>query len=199
MKLNIDQESYIFTKVFTKNECDTIINDCEIIQFIDIQTNKLNQTFIDTEFRNDKCCTLINSVYNELIYTKLQKVFPGDYILNDIIRVSKYEKDSYCKSHKDGIIATGRGDTRRTNKFSVILYLNKCEGGETILHTNPLYTITPSIGDVLVFDPNIIHESNVCQSLKYCLRTELMYITPTTQTKETKPRFIKYFTNGKKN
>lgn len=180
MKLNFDNKIiYQFDNVFTNKECNDIINYCELLGFTDLQTNKHGEQFYDPDFRNDKCCILGDVKMLEILTKKIKVLFPGDYKLNSIIRASKYEENSYCKPHEDDIINNGSS----LNKYTILLYLNDSVGGETVFHFNDKkLQIKPKTGSIIIFDRSIIHESLVCQKIKYTLRTDLLFIDQNTNT-----------------
>jgi hypothetical protein len=174
MKHEFGKEIYQFDKVFNVQECESIINYCEMLGFNDIQTNKLGDKFLDKCFRNDQSCLLRDKSFLENLFIKIQAIFPGDYKLNDLIRVSKYSKNSFCKPHQDGIIRKNN----RVNNYTLLLYLNKPTGGETVFHCtdDTILKINPKIGTIIIFDRSIEHESMKCKDLKYSLRTDLMFV-----------------------
>lgn len=175
MKHKFGKEIYQFDKVFNELECTSIINYCEMLGFNDIQTNKLGEQFQDKEFRNDQSCLLRDKSFLENLFNKIQSIFPGEYKLNDLIRISKYSKNSFCRPHRDGIIRKNNG----INKYTLLLYLNKPTGGETVFHgaSDTVLKIKPKTGTIVIFDSSIEHESLKCKDLKYSLRTDLMFVT----------------------
>lgn len=173
MKLDFEKEIYKFEEVYSSLECESIINYCEMLGFNDIQTNKLGEKFKDSNFRNDQSCLLRDKSFLDNLFIKLQSIFPGDYKLNNLVRVSKYSNNSFCKPHQDGAIVKNN----RYNKYTLLLYLNKPSGGETVFHFNDKkLKIKPNMGTIIIFDRNIEHESLRCKDLKYSLRTDLMFL-----------------------
>lgn len=62
------------------------------------------------------------------MYTKIHHIFPGTYSLNNIVRVSKYSPESFCKPHKDAVLRKNG----KINKYTLLVYLNTTSGGETV-------------------------------------------------------------------
>ena len=175
MKRDFGKEIYQFRDVYTSENCQSIINYCEMLGFNDIQTNKLGEKYQDTDFRNDQSCLLQDKGFLEKLVAKIQEIFPGDYKLNNLVRVSKYSKNSFCMPHQDGIIKKNNS----LNKYTMLLYLNESSGGETVFHLDgESLKIKPKAGTIVIFDRSIEHESLKCKDLKYSLRTDLMFVAP---------------------
>lgn len=89
--------------------------------------------------------------------------------------MNKYWPDSsYIGKHVDGHITNSQG---YKSLRSIIIYLNTCEGGETIVHMGKdnIVKISPKVGSVLILDQETLHEAGPpTNGFKYILRTDLL-------------------------
>jgi hypothetical protein len=87
--------------------------------------------------------------------------------------MNKYWPDSsYIGKHVDGHITDMHGTE---SVYSVIIYLNTCTGGETMLYTKEgVCTITPQVGNVLLIKQDVLHEGLMVKTTKFILRTDLI-------------------------
>ncbi len=89
----------------------------------------------------------------------------------------RYGPGQFFGPHTDHPFATEDGCG--VTLLSLVLYLNDgYSGGETIFPDLGL-TISPEVGQVLLFDPNLRHESApICTGEKYVIRSEVLYRRP---------------------
>ena len=61
--------------------------------------------------------------------------------------------------------------------LTLLVYLcDACEGGETILHTDPPLIVPPRAGDALIFPHDLLHAgAPVRRGEKIVLRTDVMF------------------------
>jgi prolyl 4-hydroxylase len=93
-------------------------------------------------------------------------------------RMYRYVPGQYFKPHKDGSFTDGPHES----EITVLVYLNDCQGGETVLMPYGVsqawahLSFQPKAGDVLMFEHNVWHEGRpVTTGEKYVLRTDLFY------------------------
>lgn len=175
-------------KIYSEQECNDLIKKSEekgfekaTVQYYkelklreDIRNNSRvlytsNGLAVDIESR------LINNLENSFPYTLSDLSFKN---VSADFRFYKYEQGEYFKPHKDGY-----NDKNNTKSLvTVLLYLNKPNGGETVLmldgpsQKESYMTIFPEAGDILMFEHKIWHEGkSVVNGNKYVLRTDLFY------------------------
>jgi hypothetical protein len=137
----------IYKNVITKEECDTII-------FL----SKLNQGYEKHDQRSIRRTKTplpdkLTSIKDILI--KYADLYANEnnisYSLMEDMQFIQYDKnDGIFKRHNDGSF----------RKISALLYLNSLDqGGETIFYTNPIQSIKPEPGLLVLFNPEIDHEA----------------------------------------
>jgi hypothetical protein len=136
-----------YKNVISKNECDAMI-----------LLSKINQGYEQHSQRNIKRTKNplpkeLESIKNIFIkyanlYSEKNKIY---YNSMEPVQFIQYDKnEGLFKKHNDG----------SHRKISALLYLNGLDqGGETIFYTQPIETITPEAGLLLLFDPEIEHEA----------------------------------------
>lgn len=174
--------------VFTKDFCNKILEKANKLGF---QTATINIDGKEKELKtirnNSRILFSDKSVAKEIekeLLEKLESKFPLSYKdkyyqqVGQSLRVYKYESGQYFKPHKDA----HKTVFNRTSLFTVLVYLNDTDGGETILMPNGYgrkdnwITIQPKKGSVLIFDQNLWHEGlPVMSGEKYVLRTDLYF------------------------
>lgn len=111
------------------------------------------------------------------LHTELTKYIDlRDFKINHRFYMSKYLPHTcMINKHVDGHITDSDG---RCSAYTILIYLNACEGGQTVLY-DTVYTATVQTqpGRVLFLKQDIVHEG-LCpvDTLKYILRTDLMQL-----------------------
>uniref|UniRef100_A0A6C0J978 Prolyl 4-hydroxylase alpha subunit Fe(2+) 2OG dioxygenase domain-containing protein n=1 Tax=viral metagenome TaxID=1070528 RepID=A0A6C0J978_9ZZZZ len=116
-------------------------------------------------FVSKKLSLNIYDILNQYIDLSLYKISHKFYM-------NKYwPNSSSISKHVDGQIDN--------STYSVIIYLNTCIGGETIIYnsTTSKAIVKPEIGRVLL-DQNVVHEAVSPTTFKYILRTDLIKLSP---------------------
>lgn len=85
--------------------------------------------------------------------------------------MNKYLPNSgYIGPHVDGHITNSSG---QKSIFTVLIYLNTCHGGETMILPRKL-KVRPEMGRVLLLSQDVLHAGLKANNTKYILRTDLM-------------------------
>ncbi len=175
----------VIHNVFTPLECSQLIGKCENqgFELATVNAGEGVQVY-DTDTRN--CARVILKDEEEVmecilsrIYYHLPKEYEGMEIrgLNPWLRVLKYNVGEYFKPHYDGN-HTNKDETE-VSMLTLMLYLNDgFIGGETrfIPDDKENYSYIPRVGDVVVFDHDILHEGCILkEGVKYAARTDVMF------------------------
>jgi prolyl 4-hydroxylase len=174
--------------VFSPHFCERVIADARQLGFQAATVNNYGEQKTMTHIRNNERLEWDNPVLARQIEAAIQgaaaDAFP--YVIEDQsfvqanshLRVYRYEPGQYFKPHRDGHEFRNGFESWVT----VLCYLNDTAGGETILmprsvrYPDDWITITPQVGDVLLFLHDFVHEGRpVVSGEKFALRTELFY------------------------
>lgn len=178
-EFNFDAKMFIIDKGLSDQLCDQLIDYAENKKFGDNQVNKLGKEWKDLSIRNDKSLLVENDFITGILYNVAKVNLPNNIptALNNKIRMSKFEEDTFCAPHQDFQITIG--DT--ISKYTMLVYLNDTNGeGVTrfFSHKSMKYRdITPGKGRVVIFDQRIPHCALdiTGNNVKYTIRTDLMY------------------------
>ncbi|KAL0486972.1 hypothetical protein AKO1_002526 [Acrasis kona] len=191
--------AFLLVNLLSKNECKTLINECERFGFerADTFCHLYNDRLNDRMISDDKdLCDLLFQRCAHLIPEKLHYVGydEGEWTLSHLNprwRYCKYTEGHYFGRHTDGAYREPRdpySPVRRRSFLTFMLYLNdkdEFEGGATnfIKKDKITKSIDPSAGTAIVFlqeDRDMLHEGEKLHSgTKYILRTDIMYSQPT--------------------
>jgi len=164
--------------LFTTKECEELIIQSNNIGFTDTQTNKFGEEYIKKDMRNNTACVISNDLTTTFIYDRIKKFIPFVDNIYGELRVTKYEKGQFCGEHTDNKFMNYKHNDKIINsKYTFMLYLSDCEGGDLILNMSNFkkITIKPKMGSIIIFDQSIYHSAKpVIQGVKYNLRTELI-------------------------
>ena len=94
--------------------------------------------------------------------------------VNPRLRLYRYRPGGYMAPHRDGSYQPAPG---LQSLLTLLVYLSDaCEGGETILHTDPPQAIPPRAGDALIFPHDLLHAgAPVRRGEKIVLRTDILF------------------------
>ena len=158
----------VIPNVFTPKECNELIKYSEKIGYSDILVNKFNESFKDSNFRNDFGVTVNDKDISKKLLAKVKnEVSESGIKINPLLRFSKYEKDSRVIDHIDSILTKDKFKS----KYTVILYLNDAKGGETEFEGIKINCVQ---GNLLIFDQSLQHKGNKAKTVKYTLRTDIL-------------------------
>lgn len=190
--LKFDKFAIILDNVFTKEECNNLIElsekTPENYELAKINVG-YNQQRINTSYRNSQRWLNFNKTLADSFFEKIKDYIPKKFenrnvsCLNERLSFLKYFPGEYFKSHMDGRYT--RPDNSESSYITVQIYLNDLnveDGGETTIFKDSFngihqeYRVIPKIGRVLLFEHEIEHEGSILQNgIKYCIRTDVMY------------------------
>ncbi len=177
-KIELHPKVFLIKNFLTKKMCDHFIEKGELISFEEAKVNIDGKQVMLKGVRNNKRILFKDERLAQRIWLQIQpfvvKTF-GKYKvtgLNEMFRIYKYEKGERFKMHRDG--SYERNETE-CSFFSFLIYLNEdFIGGETYFEEG--ITITPNLGDALLFNHPLRHEGKpIISGTKYVLRTDIMY------------------------
>lgn len=181
----MQQYSDIPFEIFT---IDNLYTNEEIELFKDYVKNAddKNRTFTSSPFKNGK---IINQDFSSLMYSRIQKYLPGEYVDRQNIKWEYLECPKYIMYAK---VQTGEHfglhtDTgceydinkNKYSKYTVLTYLNDdYEGGNTVFYDDNFKKtceIKPKSNRTLIFDIDLYHQGcRVLKGSKYWLGSELV-------------------------
>jgi len=194
-----DAFAVILDNVFTKEECDKLIELTEQVSYQEALVGygqvRVSQT------RNNWRCIIDDPIVSNIIFSRIKDYIPTKWLgkhvsnLNERLRFLKYNPGEYFKPHNDGIYI--RDDQSQLSYVTIHLYLNDViegDGGETTFTTEKLsygrpvkksqvfnkrLSVQPKVGRILIFEHHLSHEgSTLTKGVKYTMRTDVMYDNP---------------------
>jgi Rps23 Pro-64 3,4-dihydroxylase Tpa1-like proline 4-hydroxylase len=189
--LKFNKFAIILDNVFTKEECDSLINlSEEISENYEIAKISYNdEQIIDKSYRNNQRWLNFDKKIAETFFEKIKSYVPiefeGNHVscLNERLSFLKYKPGEYFRPHEDGYYI--RPDNSEMSYITVQIYLNDLkeeDGGATTFIKDKYnriyqnYSVMPKVGRVLLFEHDIEHEGSILKNgLKYCIRTDVMY------------------------
>ena len=189
--LKFNKFAIILDNVFTKEECDSLINLSEEIpeNYEIAKISYDDEQIIDTSYRNNQRWLKFDKKIAETFFEKIKSYIPIEFegnpvsCVNERLSFLKYSAGEYFRAHEDGYYI--RPDNSEISYITVQIYLNDLkeeDGGATTFiedTSNGIYqdySVIPKVGRVLLFEHNIEHEGAILKNgLKYCIRTDVMY------------------------
>lgn len=191
-----DKYAALLHNVFTKEECEAIIDLAERQGFTDAllrgPSGKPGDSSLsgaeNKSVRNNQRVPFESQELAALLFARVQPFVPQSwdgkipYSLNDAIRVVKYAPGTYYKHHLDGY---QRKDENTRSYFSFLLYLNDgYEGGKTEFYDmddpNNIVSLSARQGSVAIFEHQIWHGGGtLIKGTKYAIKSEVMYSSST--------------------
>jgi len=182
-----------FDDVFSPDECTALIDFSHQFQY-EVASITLGRDQFETrlDIRNNQRAIYDSPVLADLLFSRLEPLLPQQLHgwrlagLNERFRFYLYENGQTFRPHYDGNYEV---NDWHSSQLTLLIYLNEgFTGGETIFYhddyaawicRHPLrktHTITPSLGQVLIFEHQQLHEgAPVLEGQKYVLRTDVMY------------------------
>ena len=166
-----------FDHILSKDLCDQILNISQQKTFEQQLTyHRKTKKYIYDDNKRKSTFIVINNtkIKDELLQLIRKNIHPNSQFENNL-RIIKYEKGGFFKSHKDHIF-----NTKADKSYTLLIYLNQdCIGGNTILIDPSIkryYPIEPKKGRILIFNPQILHlGEKVYEGIKYILTTQISY------------------------
>ncbi|NAS30024.1 oxidoreductase, 2OG-Fe(II) oxygenase [Flavobacteriaceae bacterium R38] len=177
-KIDLHPEIFLVKDFLSQQECNAFIEKGELVSFEEAKVNIDGKQVSVKGIRNNERLLFKDEFLAESIWKKIQPFAPSDFGiytpigLNELFRIYKYSKGQRFKMHRDG--SYERND-KECSFFSFLIYLNEgYVGGETYFENG--ITITPQLGDALIFHHPLRHEGKpLISGVKYVLRTDIMY------------------------
>ncbi len=165
--ITIMEGVYVYDNVFSKDECDNIINN------ININTNCINQS-MNLEYVNnivEQRCKLPNFVFQKDPSISMDHYNTQHWYYDNILPEWKATKRNSGKlqAHFDSVYIKSLNEK---SLFTIIIYLSDTDGDLNIEQTK----ITPKMGRAVVFDLKYLHEAQPnTNGTKYFIRSKIMY------------------------
>jgi hypothetical protein len=175
--------AFVLSNIFTKVECQDLIDIANSAGFERAKVVKGDGTVdeINTDIRNHFRTSFFNTDISQFIESRINKWFPSDFKgksfvgISDFVRYMRYSEGEYFAPHTDTSYIM---PNNHQSIFSIIIYLTTdCVGGTTrFLYKGGYTDVTPRIGQVLIFEHDILHEgTTVLSGTKYVMRLDAMY------------------------
>lgn len=186
MKNILDEKPLVFTidNLYSKAQCDSLIEATEKLGFEIAPITVGDQVFeYKLDHRNNDRVIVDDTTLADELFKDLKDYLPPEFKgwhllkLNNRFRFYRYTKDQKFSPHWDGRY---KESLDVESRLTLLIYLSDgVEGGETSFFTEDSdlrFKVTPTIGQVLVFDHHQLHSGEpVIDGYKYVLRTDVMY------------------------
>jgi predicted 2-oxoglutarate/Fe(II)-dependent dioxygenase YbiX len=185
-----DGDVFVVHDFLTPDECWHFVARSEAAGYGDAPINAgLAQQVVRKDVRNNDRVMIDDSDLARTLWERARPVVPdrlGRWAavgLNERLRFYRYDPGQRFVWHRDGAFYRDNGEQ---SHLTFMVYLNgDFEGGATefnlrrmgmIQLDDPLLTVTPTAGKLLVFRHELLHQgAPVTTGRKYVLRTDVMY------------------------
>ena len=210
----------ILDNVFTKDECDSLI---ELSEKNPTNYKNVPIHYFFQQEKPNKGWVNVDKNLADTFFDKMKSFIPIDYKglpvigLNERLSFLKYSPGEYNPRSENGIDDNNNDDlifSREVKYLIAIIYLNDLkeeDGGATFFYKDTEngvyqdYCVIPKVGRVLLFEDYFNHEGSILYNgLKYCIHTYIMYgsFTKEEDFKEEKinenNKYCIYYTNTNK-
>jgi hypothetical protein len=170
-----------FLDVFSKEECDLLIN------YFNLNEDNWNVTcFYESRvmdpFANMSISKTINHEYFEEVKNRLSLI-ASEVAIKKLKNLSfsahKWNKGAYASDHSDNSELDGTPNAWQDNKFVAIIYLNDNYEGGNLTFSQHNLSIAPKIGSVIAFDPgfnNLHGVSEIIAGTRYTMLASFDYV-----------------------
>ena len=183
----LDPDIFTITDLFTLQECDELIAKAEKIGFEAASVRTTSGQKMMTKIRNNDRVVLMDHDLATQLWNRISPMLP---ILDGVeakgvdqnLRFYRYVPGQKFNRHRDGSVTNEAGEV---SKLSYLVYLNKCDGGETVFRDyiekdgnreKKILKVEPIPGSALLFRHERWHEGTpVASGKKYALRTDVFY------------------------
>lgn len=187
-----DDRIFTISDLLTDAECAEYIALSEGIGYQDAPITTYQGFVMRKDVRNNDRVILDSTELAAQLWPKLAPFIPAEIEgwhvkgLNERFRFYRYQPGQFFALHYDGCY---RVSSSEESKLTLMIYLNGgCQGGATRFELKYMsqypqgeIIVSPTKGMALCFDHYIMHEGcPIEQGQKYVLRTDVMYIKPTT-------------------
>jgi len=182
-----DPDVFTVDGLFTHDECNDLIARAESIGFEPASVRTQSGGKMMTNIRNNDRVVFTDVQLGNEMWRRIAQLLPildGEKPtgVDHNLRFYRYIPGQKFNRHKDGAVINENGET---SKLSYLVYLNDCDGGETIFRDyvesegqrQKIETrIAPKPGSALLFRHARWHEgSPVVTGKKYVLRSDVFY------------------------
>ncbi|MHA7058088.1 prolyl hydroxylase family protein [Aquimarina sp. M1] len=169
---------FLVENFLSKEMCDHFIEKGEQVSFEEAKVSIDGKQVRIKGIRNNQRIMFKDQLLADKIWNRINPFVQLDFgthraiNLNEMFRIYKYKGGQRFKMHRDG---SYKRNEKECSFFSFLIYLNNdFEGGETCFENG--ITITPKLGDALLFHHPLRHEGKpIISGIKYVLRTDIMY------------------------
>ena len=182
-----DKDIFTVTGLLTASECADLIARGESIGFEPASVRTESGQKMMTNIRNNDRVVFTDEKLARELWERIAAVLPildgtAPCGVDACLRFYRYVPGQKFNRHKDGSVTNEQGEI---SKLSYLIYLNKCDGGETVFRDyveidgqrqkNEI-RIEPEVGSALLFRHERWHEgSPVASGKKYVIRTDVFY------------------------
>ena len=189
---------HLIKKVLTKNECKYLINKINNnnLKKSECYNRKTNKMELIEKKRLSKFIRIKDDIIHK-IFDRLKNIINKDFkdkniesqnilllnkinnlkLLDNSFRLIKYEDNGYFKPHTDMIFEKTIDNIKYRGVYNIIVYLNESyQRGKTIFINNKqktFYPINSQTGDILLFNPKLLHEGDNVIGKKYILLNQI--------------------------
>ena len=172
------KDIYLIDGFLDKKQCENLISLSERIGYEPSSLRSLNDRKVNIKsLRNNYRViyddqNLANSLWSKMkAYFIDLEVNKSPIGFNERFRFYRYDVGEFFDWHSDGYI---KKDNGVKSLYTLLFFLNDgFKGGETKFKK---VTIQPTLGSVLVFKHNLLHQgAPVRRSRKYVLRTDILF------------------------
>ena len=182
-----DPDVFTINDLYSETECSELIARAESIGFEAASVRTRSGQKMMTKIRNNDRVVLTDSELANDMWNRVRHLLPvldGEVAtgVDPTLRFYRYFPSQKFNRHKDGTVTNDQGET---SKLSYLVYLNRCDGGQTIFRDyvgsgkerqKIELRIEPIPGSALLFRHERWHEGSPVESgAKYVLRTDIFY------------------------
>lgn len=176
--MEFSKNIFLIESLLTVKECHQLINQSEKLGYsqADIQLHQGREYL--PRIRNNERVNLHSPKLARKLWEKVTSdslpIYEDRYAigLSPYFRFYRYTRGQTFKMHQDGRQNVAGNETL----FTLLVFLNEgFQGGETLFRQKRI-SITPKIGQALIFEHRLWHKGCIVENgVKYVLRTDIAY------------------------
>lgn len=185
--IQLDPDVFTVDGLFGLSECNDFIALAESIGFEPASVRTHSGQQMMPNIRNNDRVFLVDHALAELLWDRIESYLPKldgccASGVDSSLRFYRYVPGQKFNRHRDGSVTNDQGET---SKLSYLVYLNDCDGGETLFRDfvevkgrreKFELRVDPKPGAALLFRHRRWHEGlPVHSGKKYVLRTDVFY------------------------
>ena len=147
---------FIQKVLFTKEECNQIINQMEEIS--DAKIIRGSDEKIDKSFRSSKISNFISDKVKDIILAKVSSLDTTITSLPELVNIVSYTKGDFFSRHQDSY---GKVTQKRKKTLIIQLSDETYKGGILKVWPNESdipHIVSTEVGNAVIFDSNYFHE-----------------------------------------